>query len=368
MIDREFPVRIGIEIKAFKNNNTGVSRYLREILDVLQKTDFENDYILFECKHSEYRVINSRWKKVTTPWKLPGILYQQFILPFLLIRFGVDLLWSPEQICPIFFLRKIKVILTIHDLVPFHFPKTSQWSVRLIHTIFGLASLHVASVFITVSDYIRKDFLAVYGAIFPGKAIIAVHNGKPRWLLPQDYSPENRLTFLFFAGNAEPRKNLISLVQGLEILFNKGLIVPLHIAGPSGWKNREFIKYCQKSRIKNQIQFIGYCFDDKLIEQYLSCKAFIYPSLYEGFGLPVLEALCCDCLVLTSRGTVMQEIAGTCALYFNPYDPKDIARIIESVFSESFDRNEYLRGKNSVLQNYSWEKSAQSLLNVFEKY
>jgi glycosyltransferase involved in cell wall biosynthesis len=102
------------------------------------------------------------------------------------------------------------------------------------------------------------------------------------------------------------------------------------------------------------------------MEQYLFCKSYVYPSLYEGFGLPVLEALCCDCLVMTSHGTVMQEIAGECALYFDPYDPKDIARIIECVFSESFDRNIYLKNKKSVLQKYSWEKSAHSLLSAFE--
>jgi glycosyltransferase involved in cell wall biosynthesis len=359
-------VRIGIEIKAFKNNVTGVSRYLREILDVLQKIDSTNDYFLFECHCSDYPVINSHWKTVTTSWKLPGVLYQQLYLPFLLKKFDIDLLWSPEQICPIFYLRKIKVILTIHDLVPFHFHQTSRWSVTLIHKLFGLASIKAAAVLITVSDFIRVDFLSVYGAIFPAKRIVAISNGKPGWLLPSDYSPEKRRSFLFFAGNSEPRKNLISLVQGLEILFDKGIIVPLHIAGPGGWKNREFIHYCQKSRVRNHIHHIGYCYDDMLIEQYLSFKAFIYPSLYEGFGLPVLEALCCDCLVLTSSGTVMQEIAGNCALYFDPHDPKDIARIIESIFSEKFDRKKYLKNKNSVLQKYSWGKSAEGLLNVFE--
>lgn len=359
-------MRIAIEIKAFKNNTTGVSRYLRESLNVLQKIDSKNDYFLFECKRSDYPLLNSRWKIVTTPWKLPGILYQQFYLPFLLKKYAIDVLWSPEQICPILYLKKIKVILTIHDLVSFHFHKTSQWSVTLIHAVFGKASLKTSTAVITVSDFIRKDLLSVYGPVLPSLKVIAISNGKPLWQLPSTYSSANRQSHLFFAGNSEPRKNLIFLIMGLEILFDKGIFVPLHIAGPGGWKNREFTSYCQKSRVRNQIHHIGYCFDDMLVEQYLSCKAFIYPSLYEGFGLPVLEALCCDCLVLTSRGTVMQEIAGNCALYFDPYDPKDIARVVESVFSESFDRNVYLQNKNSVLQKYSWEKSAQSLLGIFE--
>jgi glycosyltransferase involved in cell wall biosynthesis len=362
----EIIVRIGIEIKAFKNNTTGVARYLREFLDVLQKIDSKNEYFLFECKYTGYRVINSRWKTVSTHWKLPGILYQQFYLPLLLKKLAIDVLWSPEQICPIFYVGKTKIILTIHDLVPVHFHKTSRWSVNLIHAVFGVASLKVSAVLITVSDYIRRDLLSVYGALFPGKKIIAISNGKPRWQLPADYNPANRRPYLFFAGNSEPRKNVLFLVKGLELLFDKGISVPLRIAGPAGWKNREFIHYCQKSRIRNQIHHIGFCSETLLVEQYLSCKAFIYPSLYEGFGLPVLEALCCDCLVITSRGTVMQEIAGECALYFDPYDPKDIARIIESVFSESFDRNRYLKNKKSVLQKYSWEMSAHGLLNVFE--
>jgi hypothetical protein len=134
-------MRIGIEIKALKNNNTGIYRYLREILDVLQKIDSKNDYFLFECHCSKYSVKNSRWKIITTPWKLPGIVYQQVYLPFLLKKFAIDLLWSPEQICPIFHMKKIRVILTIHDLVHVHFRQTSQWSVTLIHKLFGLASI-----------------------------------------------------------------------------------------------------------------------------------------------------------------------------------------------------------------------------------
>ena len=229
-----------------------------------------------------------------------------------------------------------------------------------------MSSIKVSKTLITVSDYIRKDLLSVYGNRLPGKKIIAISNGKPQWLLPPDYTPASRRPYLFFAGNSEPRKNLMSLVKALELLFDKGLVIPLHVAGPGGWKNREFNRYCQESRIRCQIKNIGYCSDTMLMEQYLFCKSFVYPSLYEGFGLPVLEALCCDCLVMTSHGTVMQEIAGECALYFDPYDPKDIARIIECVFSESFDRNIYLKNKKSVLQKYSWEKSAHSLLSAFE--
>lgn len=359
-------VRIGIEIKAFKNNTTGVSRYLREILNELQKIDSKNEYFLFECKRSNYHVSSPRWKTVTTAWKLPGIVYQQLYLPFLLKKYAIDALWSPEQICPIFFIKKIRIILTIHDLVPFHFNKTLQWSVKFIHAVFGMSSIKVSFVIVTVSDFIRNDFLSVYNDVFPDKKIIAIPNGKPKWQLPPDYTPEDRRRFLFFAGNSEPRKNLILLIKSLELLFDKGIIVPLHIAGPDGWKNREFVHYCQKSRIRNQIKHIGYCFDETLVKEYISCKAFIYPSLYEGFGLPVLEALCCDCLVLTSRGTVMQEIAGDCALYFDPYDQKDIARTIECVYSEQFDRKKILRNKNHVLKKYSWKRSAKILNSVFE--
>jgi glycosyltransferase involved in cell wall biosynthesis len=217
---------------------------------------------------------------------------------------------------------------------------------------------------IAVSDFIKRDLSTAYSAIISPEKIISIPHGKPAWKSNENFNEKNRDQFVFFVGSTEPRKNLLNLLKALEILSETGQIVPLHIAGPHGWKNKEFYQFVQKSSIRNQIRFLGYCSDEELIHNYSTCKAFIYPSFYEGFGLPVLEALNFDSLVLTSRGTVMEEIAGPAALYFNPEDPGDIARIIGSLFSASFNRLDVMKYKNEVLEKYSWEKSAVRLLEA----
>ena len=132
----------------------------------------------------------------------------------------------------------------------------------------------------------------------------------PPWLPPQGYVESKRENFLFFAGNLEPRKNLVRLIGALEILRRKhGMTIPLHLAGPAGWKNQSLQALIESSIIRKDIILLGYLSEENLKREYSSCKALVYSSLYEGFGLPVLEALSLDCMVLTSEGTVMQEVA-----------------------------------------------------------
>jgi glycosyltransferase involved in cell wall biosynthesis len=357
-------MRIGIDIKALSNNSTGIARYLKETLDALQLIDKSNDFFLFECRQSGYGLKNPRWEKLTTPWLLPGIIWQQFILPFILHNKKISVFFAPEQICPVFFMKRIKIITTVHDCVEVHFPKTSKWSVRLITKLLLRRTYQQSHYIVTVSDFIRNDLLANYRNTISPKKTISLPNGRPTWQYPKNQYL-SRDQFLFFAGSFEPRKNLINLIKAIELLLEKNIPIDLFRAGPPGWKNKSDLRYFSTSQVNKHIHNVGFCDEQRLINYYVTCKAFIYPSLYEGFGLPILEALSLDCLILTSKGTVMEEIAGPAAIYFDPLDPVDIAEKIEAVYSKSFDRNTYLRYKGDILKKYSWENNGQKLVDIF---
>lgn len=358
---------IGVDIKAFKNGTTGISKYLSSILDILQETDHINEYILFSPVHIPYKIKNTHWKIIVSPMPkfIPGIIWQQLILPFEALKQNINLLWMPEQTCPIFISNKIKIVTTIHDHTHLHFPSTMKLTGLLIQKIILKRTIKRSNAIITVSEYIKNDTLTNYKKETHNKKIISINNGAPSWKIPKDYNSKLRKPFLFFAGNQEPRKNLLSVIKALEILNNHGKSIDLHIAGPSGWKNKILYDYIKKSPIKQNIKLLGFISEKELQQQYLTCSALIYPSLYEGFGLPVLEALKLDCLVLTSQNTVMQEIAKNSALYFNPRSAKSIVKALETIYSPNFNRKKILKASPQILDNYSWSKCAHEHYNLF---
>ena len=357
-------MRIGIDIKAFKNGTTGISRYLRCLMDRLQEIDTRNDYLLYECTKSDYVVTNPRWKKVLIPWKLPGILWQQFILPGHLKRDRIDLLWAPEQISPV--LYHGTVFATVHDLAALRFPESCQRLNLFNQKYLFPVTVKNAAKLLPVSDYIGRELLTVYPKRVTPDRVVIITNGSPEWKCRHVPERQSEEPFLFFAGNREPRKNLIRLIEALELLKTEGLTITLRIAGPPGWKNKDLHARISTSTVKEQIRFLGYLSEQQLMEQYHDCRAVVYPSVYEGFGLPGLEAFCMGTRVITSRGTVMEEIAGSTAAYFDPFDPRDIARTIRETMALPPPGTSEFAGFREVLDTYSWEKSARRLLELME--
>jgi glycosyltransferase involved in cell wall biosynthesis len=344
---------------------SGIQTAVIALLNQLQQLDTLNEYLLFETRASAYKVFNNRWKKILLPkYGLPGNVWLQSVFPWYLSKYKVDVLWAPKIMCPFMFLRKIRVFTTIYDLTFLHYPETMTAKDRALYRILVPFSLKRSTAVFTDSEYIKKDIEHNYQSI--KTPVIAVPLGKPDWSVPPDYSYKQRKEFLFFAGNLEPRKNLVNAIKALEILFSQGKSIEMQIASPSKWKSGEIIDYINKSPVKNNIKLLGFISLDELKEKYLQCKALLYPSFYEGFGLPVLEALTMDCPVITSKNTVMQENAGDAAIYFDPFNPGDIAEKIRLVYSETFNRDFCLKNKNRVLEKYSWEFSARKILRSFE--
>jgi|SRR5690554_691385 len=359
-------MRIGIDIKAFKNGSTGISRYLHNMMDWLQKLDSHNDYFLFECVPVEYKIFNSHWKKVYGNWKIPGILWQQFILPFYLKKYHIDLLWAPEQICPVVFKTGSGIITTVHDLTALRFPETCQKTNLLIQRYLFPLSIKRSDYLLPVSEFVGRELKHFYPQLVKKEQINIVTCGGPDWEIPQKTDEKKRKEYILFTGNMEPRKNLEKLIEALEILKQSGFKVVLHIAGPQGWKNQSLLRKIHSSPVRNQVKFLGYISEDELKNQIGNCKALVYPSLYEGFGLPVLEAFAMGTDVLTSRGTVMEEIARNEGIYFDSGNAADIAEKISSVFSKK--NSNTCKEKQKIVKHYKWDDSAKKMIDLFRLY
>lgn len=380
-------MRIGIDIKCLRTNNSGIGRYTRNILDALQKIDNTNDYVLFSPSPIDYALNNPRWRSVVASTKLPGILWQQQVLPGILKQEKIDLIWGPEQTIPVKGLGKIKSVLTVHDFVYKRFPKTMRKSVLWINKAFGSRSIKKASAIVPVSDFTQSELFHFYPKIDREKVVVVncgvngekhfgedcIKNYGENCAGENSISATIRKKQLLFVGSLEPRKNLPTLIHALEILKHKGVVVPLVLTGPKGWKNKNFKTLMQCTSVADQICHKGYVSDQELSELYKESAAVVFPSVYEGFGLPALEALSRNTPVLTSKGSVMETVLGDCGWYFDATSAKSIASAVENFWSgldhEGFAKvsMDFEDKRQTLLARYTWENSARKLMGVFWK-
>jgi len=355
-------MNIGVETTTLGYGATGISRYLRGILDELQQIDSENNYRLFECKESDYTPTNPKWEKFHHKRKTRATVWQQLTLPKLLSEHNIDVLWAPAQVCPVLRMpSRIKIAVTVHDFAVLRYPEMITPLNLFLKRFLIPMTIKRASALIPVSEYVRKELINFYPNAERSRKIVKIAgNGAKE--PGRDVKPRKRENFLFFPGNLEPRKNHLRLIKALEIVNASGFDLNLRLAGPPGWKNAELREQINSGPLKDRIQYLGFVTDEELLNQYLSCAALVFPSIYEGFGIPILEALSLDTPVLTSKGTVMEEIAGDSAMYFDPYDVDSIAATII----------EFLRFggppiNKKILDEHTWRRAAENVLGVFEE-
>jgi glycosyltransferase involved in cell wall biosynthesis len=357
-------MNIAIDARCLHGVKSGIYRYTYIILDELQKIDKNNNYFLFAKNKTNFKINNPNWKEIIKGKFILGVLWTHTVLPWLIFLYDIDVFWSPHYICPLFKRKKTKFITTIHDLTFFKYPSTMNSLYKMVVSFLINFSIKYSSFLCVVSNKIKQELIEKYPYLSL-KKISIVYNSSPNWKIPDNYSFNLRQNFLFFPANLEPRKNLINLLKALAILKKKGHIIKLHISSPAMWKSKNIFQFINQENLTNQIIFCGFLSENELIQKYLTCKAVVYPSIYEGFGIPVLEGLKMDCIVLTSKNTAMEEIAGKYAIYFDPKDPVDIAEKVLDTINGKYDNIRIQDNKQQWLEKYSSEKSAKIMLDLF---
>lgn len=359
-------MRIGIDIKHLRKNSAGIKVYLENLLDALQRLDSKNTYFLFSPSSVSYKIENPNFSVVVKPSKLPGILWQQYELPNYVKDYEIDLFWAPEQTVFLKRIPKVKKVLTVHDFAYRRFPKTLKRSVRAITEYYGSRSILRSDAVVCVSNFTAKEMHHFFPNVAAEKIQI-IENGNQ---MQTGVSSTEKEDFFLFTGSLEPRKNLKTLLRALEILKGKGYSPKLKIAGPAGWKNKSFREALENSNIRDSVEILGFLSRDKLNTLYSKCKAFVFPSLYEGFGLPVLEALSADTRVVTSKDSPMEEILGELGVYFDSTSSESLAHALELLYknpslSYYSDKEEVLR--QETLERFTWDNTAKKMLALFEE-
>lgn len=358
---------------------TGVGKYILYLSKKLKEIDSSNDYTYFYGFYSKKLICSSDSNQDNLKYKSLELLRKTPVKKFLrkLKNFLASLQFQEFEVYfePNFIilenLSAKKRVVTIHD---FSFEKFSHWHPKERVEYFSKnfwSSIRLADRIIVPSAYIMREAIEEFN--FDGKIIDYIYHGVdfeifkpyPRETVEEiirKYSlPEN---YVLFVGSIEPRKNLKNLLLAYEMLPNyiKNEF-KLVLSGFKGWKNEEIAGLIEKN--KGYVTYTGYVSERELAVLYCGASLFVYPSFYEGFGFPPIEAMACGCPVVVSKRTSLPEVCGDGACYCDPESPSSIAETIQRILEDT-DLVENLRKKGAErVKHFSWESTANKTLKIF---
>ena len=265
-------------------------------------------------------------------------------------------------------------VLTLHDLSALIHARTHTTRAAFRARRRLPLMIRRADAIITPTEAVRTEACSRMGV--DAELVFAVHEAARRVFRPADpleaLDARRRLgvgaEFLLAVGTIEPRKNLSTLLRAFESLVRAEprRDLQLVVAGKPGWLNREFFSEVNASEARGRVRFTGYLPDEDLRALYSSCRAFVFPSLYEGFGLPVLEAMACGAPVVCSHIRALEETAGDAALFFEPRDAEALARALASLLDDEEARRRLSSAGMRRAAEFTWERTARLTLDVYD--
>ncbi len=304
------------------------------------------------------------------------ILWEQLFLPVLCRKLKADILHSPGFVAPLM-LKGVKSVVTLFDTSWFSHVETHQGFKSFYFRLMIPPTIKRANAIIAISESTKRDIQKLFNVQSEKVAItLLATNGKVYNDKPADDALFTSLKkkyrindpFLLYVGTVEARKNLQRLLDAFLILKEKKKAEQLVFVGKKGWLVEELYHRIQKEKLTDAVCFTGYLPDDEVAELMKRCSCFLYPSLYEGFGIPVLEALSCGALVVTSDCSSLPEVAGNAGFLCNPLDTKDIAEKTEFALNLTGDELKERRALAfSQAGLFSWEKTAEETYRLYEE-
>lgn len=367
-------MKIGFDARLI--NESGVGRYIRNLLRSLSDIDDKNEYLIYlpSSEFNKFKIKNKLWTKKTLNVRWHSIK-EQIILPDIFSGDNPDLIHFPYFSIPVNVRQKF--VLTIHDLIIDHFPTGKASSLPYIYYLikrFGYKyvlnqSMNNAEQIIAISNSTKKEISEHYPN---GKdKINVVYNGIDDFFVSSgNYNSIRKLydfAYILYVGNAYPHKNLERLIQAIKKLSLK-TEVKLVLAGDDLYFYPRLKAYAKVLGISDKIIFFGNASDDKLISLYRYAKLLVFPSLMEGFGFPILEGVACGILPVVSDIPVFREIWGNDLVYFNPEDINDIAEKIKSALVfKSYEYKKRLHSASKKIAKFRWITAARETLKIYEK-
>lgn len=369
-------MKIGFDISDLATSRAdGTTRYTYELAKRLPVVGSNHEWFFFtpslgeemtsELTQQNVEIVKSPWPRYWTQARLPWDLY----------KYKPDVLFMPIQQIPYFRPGKMKTVAVVHDLAVHKYSEQFTYKDWLLLHVFSAYVAREADEIIAVSKATADDIEKYYGR---KEGVSVIHHGvdhkkfrEPRdeqerdkaWTALHDAYPKIKKPYILYVGQIQPRKNLIGLMEAFAKMARNDSDLQLVIAGGHGWLKKEIITKAKEINGANRVHMIGAVPDALLPGLYWNAEVFVLPSLYEGFGMPILEAMSAGCPVVTSSVSCMPEVAGDAAVLVDPKSEEDVTRGI----NEARQKRDELIGAGRVrAQKFSWNDTARKTLDVIE--
>ena len=370
-------MRIGIDARPLCKQRTGIGNYVQGLVELLPRVAPQHEYYLYSNRRIDPVFVKEHYCRQfdhAFRW-CPGSFWLVGRGARLARRDGIDVYWTSDPILPFGMPPGVLKVITVHDLVFLRCPETMSRYNLFVQTACARTAIAHADSIVVVSRSTQDELVQRLGV--PREKTKLVHPGVADRYRPQNqekaaeyisrkYSVPQR--YFATVGIVHPRKNQQFLVRVLGILKkNAQLDCPLLVVGPMGWKNSPLFREIKAAGLtENDIRFLGYIPDDDMPTFYAGARAFLFPTLYEGFGLPPVEAMACGAPVIASDAPSMPEVLGDAAILEPLTNPERFATAMLRVLADDQLRAT-LRAKGiQRAQRYRYETSVKQLLEVFE--
>jgi len=366
-------MRIGINALFWIPGRTGGSEtYLLSLLDRWHQT-LNDEVTLFAGVSAAEKLSRfDRWRVVELPFNEDGAIErlraEQMRLPGVVAEHKLDVLFSPGNVLPT--RVKIPQVLTIHDLQHRHFPQYFDWKRRAARRVLFARSAKKARRIVAISEATRHDLISLMKV--PAKKIRVVYEGVDQQLAEV---PADKLTavqekyqlperFIYLPGKTFPHKNHLTLLDAIELLNDRKQKIPLVLTGGADVAHEQVLARIQRNGLAGQVRHLGFIDFDEIGAMYHLAEMLVFPSSFEGFGLPVVEAMVCGCPVVTSDKMSLAELVGDAAMTVEPTDASALAEAIAKVWHDDDLRADMtVRGRRRAAA-FSWDDCADKTYRV----
>lgn len=368
-------MRVAIDAIPLVAKKTGVGHYTDALAEWLARTHHDHQYELvspfdftFPNGHTPPPNLYKRFTPVhpmLRKWWLVG-------LPALLRLSPFDLFHGTNYCIPVF--APCPTVVTIHDLSLYaqaatHDHKNVQRGKRRIPIMARRADMIIAP-----SEATKREAIQ-YLKISPDRIRVVYEAAREKMkpLLLADCAPVLekhgiQRPFLLYTGTIEPRKNLLKLIRAYhEILHTTEHRPRLVLCGGRGWLDEEVFSLVAELKLQQMVKFTGYVDDADLPALYSACEVFVYPSLYEGFGLPPLEAMACGAPVVTSNTSSLPEVVGDAGVMVDPHEPLELAHVLTNLLSDPVQRDHFRHAGYQRSKLFSWERAAHETQDIYDQ-